>query len=137
MCQNPQVVSTAEIYVNIPNFSKPHFISLLHHINCLNAGPGESVYSSSKDIFLSQPIKQYEVETLQRSIETRIPSAIAAAVTKMGNIKLFSQTPWMNLECRKANGTLLYDTDYNNMAQFDFKLLYDEIKTNLPFYLTF
>ena len=34
---------------------------------------------------------------------------------------------------RKANGTLLYDTDYNNMAEFEFKLLYDEIKSNLPF----
>ena len=140
LCQNPQVVSTAEIYVNIPNFSKPHFISVLHPINCLNAGPGESVYSSSKDIFLSQPIKQYEVETLQRSIETRIPSAIAGAVTKMGNINYAIKTLFTKAIdesckklCWKANGTLLYDTDYNNMAEFDFKLLYDEIKTNLPF----
>ena len=39
----------------------------------------------------------------------------------------------MDESCRKAKGTLLYDTDYNNMAEFDFKLLYDEIKTNLPF----
>ena len=104
LCQNPQVVSTTEIYVNIPNFSKPRFISVLHHIS-LNATPGKSVHSSSKDIFLSQPIKQYEVETLQRSIETRIPSAISGAVTKMGNINYEIKTLITNAmdeSCKKT-----------------------------------
>ena len=35
--------------------------------------------------------------------------------------------------CIKTNGSILYNTDYDSMAEFDFRMLFNEIKTHNPF----
>ena len=86
-------------------------------------------------------IKKHEVEDVQRSIRTSIPSpAIASTVIKIDNVNYAIKSLIANhidesckKLCIKTNGTILYNTDYDSMAEFDFKMLFNEIKTHNPF----
>ena len=83
----PKILSDISVNLNDPIVSNTQFVSVLHHVQSFELSPAESVYSSNKDIFLRQPflnIKKHEVEDVQRSIRTSIPSpAIASTVIKI------------------------------------------------------
>ena len=72
---------------------------------------------------------------------TSIPSpAIASTVIKIDNVNYAIKSLIANhidefckKLCIKTNGTILYNTDYDSMAEFDFKMLFNEIKTHNPF----
>ena len=110
--------------------------------NCLKPSENTSAYSSSKYFFLAHPLTQYEIEIINKSVSTSIPSAIVNNINKIESLKCAFKNEILNkLDdsckklCTKTNSTVLYNTEYNNMAEFNFKTVWDEISANHPFFI--
>ena len=94
----------------------------------------ESIFSSVKDVHLSQPLSLPEISKLSRSLETRIPSAVGEIISNIPNLfyavkNIISRQ--INISCRnlckKVDGSILYNNDYNGMSELDFQLIWNEL----------
>ena len=141
----------SELEINIqPKKTSTKFISIAqYNLNplpaesiCFKPSANVSVFSPTKDIFLTQPLTRYELEIMNRGVSTTIPSAIANNINKIESLNYALKidiTKKMDKSCKKLckkeNGTVLYNTDYDNMAEFNFTTVWNEILSNHPFFI--
>ena len=72
-----------------PKIIETRCVSILHHNKLpesMQVSSFESVSSKNKDILISQPLNQTETLHLQRSVDTKIPSAIAENIFSTDNV---------------------------------------------------
>ena len=134
----------------VPNTNErvlERFVSV-HNVNLLQYGQSavqqpKSVQSKLADVFLAMPLTPSKTEALNRSTDTKEPTAVAHVIktkvpTVMYGIKrdiVKSISNACSVLCRRSGDSVLYDKDFKDMSEFNFAKIWTEIVRSIPFFL--
>ena len=134
----------------VPNTNErvlERFVSV-HNVNFSRYGQlavqqPKSVQSKLADVFLAMPLTPSKTEALDRSTDTKEPTAVAHVIktkvpTVMYGIKrdiVKSISDACSVLCRRRGGSVLYDKDFKEMSEFDFAKIWTEMVRSIPLFL--
>ena len=101
----------------------------------------ESVYDKNFDAFVTQPLKNIEIKSINMAVNTKIPHAISGTINKLESIDLANKKNILqhmdkqaeSLCKRKGKTSILYHKGYKEISEFKLELLWKEIVQNFSF----